>query len=106
MPRAPKTAAMVAILAAAGCAALRGESPYALRDDDTGPDDDTSLDDDTTAGAADDADAAGVRAFFDQSKGRTATIGVFSKDRKELFRTWGLKNEAELRQALDAAATP
>lgn len=63
-------------------------------------------DDDTTASAADDADAAGVRAFFDQSKGRTATIGVFSKDRKELFRTWGLKNEAELRQALDAAAKP
>lgn len=63
-------------------------------------------DDDTTAGAAEDADAAGVRAFFDQSKGRTATIGVFSKDRKELFRTWGLKNETELRQALDAAAKP
>lgn len=63
-------------------------------------------DDDTTAGAADDADAAGVRSFFDQTKGRTASIGVFSKDRKELFRTWGLKNEAELRQALDAAAKP
>jgi hypothetical protein len=47
-----------------------------------------------------------VGAFFGEAKGRTATIGVFSKDRKELFRTWGLKNEAELRQALDAAAKP
>jgi len=63
-------------------------------------------DDDTTAGAADEATADGVGAFFGDAKGRTATIGVFSKDRKELFRTWGLKNEAELRQALDAAAKP
>ncbi|CAN5285973.1 hypothetical protein BH09MYX1_BH09MYX1_33630 [soil metagenome] len=63
-------------------------------------------DDDTTLDAATDADAAGVRAFFDQAKGRTATIGVFSKDRKELFRAWGLKSESELRAALDAAATP
>jgi len=63
-------------------------------------------DDDTTAGATRRADAAGVAQFFGESKGRTATIGVFSKDRKELFRTWGLKNEAELRQALELAATP
>jgi thiol-disulfide isomerase/thioredoxin len=63
-------------------------------------------DDDTTAGASDEATADGVGAFFGETKGRTATIGVFSRDRKELFRTWGLKNEAELRQALDAAAKP
>jgi thiol-disulfide isomerase/thioredoxin len=63
-------------------------------------------DDDTTAGATRRADAAGVAEFFGESKGRTATIGVFSKDRKELFRTWGLKNEADLRQALELAATP
>lgn len=63
-------------------------------------------DDDTTAGAADEATADGVGAFFGETKGRTATIAVFSKDRKELFRTWGLKNEAALRQALEAAAKP
>lgn len=63
-------------------------------------------DDDTAAGAARDSEAAGVGAFFGEARGRTATIGVFSRDRRELFRTWGLKNEAELRAALDAATKP
>jgi thiol-disulfide isomerase/thioredoxin len=108
-PEVPKDLPLVAIVRADWCPACRATEPklaviehdYAgrvafLRLDVT--------DDDTTAGAALDADAAGVRAFFDQSKGRTATIGVFSKDRREVFRTWGLKNETELRAALDAAA--
>ncbi len=115
VPAAPQAIAkdlpLVAIVRADWCPACRATEPklaviereYAgrvafLRLDVT--------DDDTTAGAAHEADDAGVRAFFDQSKGRTATIGVFGKDRKELFRTWGLKNEAELRAALDAAAPP
>lgn len=61
-------------------------------------------DEDTTAGATTEAESAGVTTFFDQSKNRTATIGVFSKDRKELWRTWGLKDEAKLREVLDEAS--
>lgn len=104
----PKDLPLVAIVRADWCPACRNTEPklagiekeYAgriafLRLDVT--------DDDTTAGAAQEADAAGVGAFFGQNKGRTATIGVFSKDRKELFRTWGLKDDAPFRAALDAA---
>lgn len=110
-PTAAKALPLVAVVRADWCPACRNVEPtlaelekeYAgriafVRLDVT--------DDATTAGAADEAASEGVGPFFGEARGRTATIGVFSKDRRELFRTWGLKDEAALRQALDAAAKP